>query len=119
MLPYPTIELFSAAFRAMVHSTEVTVCNLAPIKVAVNPFVFIESYTLPAGLKEWETDVEITVPRNNENDVFDEGDYHFFVSLTDNEGWSAQREISIKMLFRYYNALPKRDLEVKKAKILA
>jgi hypothetical protein len=50
-------------------------------------------------LKEWETDVEITVPRNNENGVFDEGDYHFFVSLTDNEGWSAQRGISINMLY--------------------
>ena len=82
------------------HSTEITACNLAPVKVAVNPFVFIESYTLPAGLKEWETDIEITVPRNNENGVFDEGDYHFFVSLADNEGWTAQKGISIKMLYR-------------------
>jgi hypothetical protein len=29
---------------------------------------------------------------------FDPGDYHFFISLTDREGWSAQKGLNIKVL---------------------
>ena len=34
------------------------------------------------------------------NGLYDEGDYHFFISLTDKEGWSAQKGLSVKMLHR-------------------
>ncbi len=82
------------------HSTEVTECNLDPIKAPVNPFSFIEDYNIPDGLSEYQTDMSITIPSGNENGNFDEGDYHFFISLTDEEGWSAQKGLSIKMLHR-------------------
>lgn len=82
------------------HSTEVTACSFAPKKEPVNPFVFIDDYSIPEGLKEYNTNVSVAVPEGNGSGLFDEGDYHFFISLTDKEGWSAQMGLSIKMLHR-------------------
>ena len=82
------------------HSTEVTECNLDPKKNPVNPFVFIQDYDIPAGLKEYETNQSISVPSGNSSGAFDEGDYHLFIRLTDKEGWSTQKGLSIKMLQR-------------------
>jgi hypothetical protein len=82
------------------HSTEVTECQLDPIKDPVNPFLFIEEYDIPDGLAEYEPNESISIPASNTEGAFDEGDYHFFMSLTDSEGWSAQKGLSIKMLYR-------------------
>jgi hypothetical protein len=82
------------------HSTEVTECDLDPVKNPVNPFLMIEEYAIPAGQMEYETDVSIAVPDSNGTGSFDEGDYHFFISLTDAEGWSTQKGLSIKILYR-------------------
>jgi hypothetical protein len=82
------------------HSTEVTECDLDPVKNPVNPFLMIEEYAIPAGQMEYETDVSISVPASNGAGSFDEGDYHFFISLTDAEGWSTQKGLSIKILYR-------------------
>jgi hypothetical protein len=79
------------------HSTEVSECSSEPIKSPINPFLFIQDYNIPSGLKQYETSLEISIPSSDENGIFDEGDYHFFISLTDKEGWSAQKGISIKM----------------------
>lgn len=80
------------------HSTEVTECNLDPIKAPVNPFLFIEDYDIPDGQSEYKTNMSISIPSGDENGNFDEGDYHFFISLTDKEGWSTQKGLSIKIL---------------------
>jgi hypothetical protein len=85
------------------HSTEVTECQLDPIKDPVNPFRLIEEYTIPAGLKEYETAQSISIPSGNGTGLYDDGDYHFFISLTDAEGWSAQVGLSIKILHREAN----------------
>lgn len=82
------------------HSTEVTECELDPIKDPVNPYVFIESYDIPSGLSEYETNVSFSIPSSDGDTVYDEGDYHFYISLTDKEGWSTQMGLSIKMLYR-------------------
>jgi len=82
------------------HSTELTECNLDPIKEPVNPFTLIQDYDIPAGQQEYETNLSITIPSSNSNGSFDEGDYHFFISLTDKSGWSAQKGLSIKILHR-------------------
>lgn len=82
------------------HSTEVTHCHLDPKKDPVNPFVFIEGYSIPDGLKTYETSLTLTIPEGNDSGLFDEGDYHLFVSLTDKEGWSTIKGLSIKMLHR-------------------
>lgn len=82
------------------HSTEVTECNLDPIKEPVNSFLLIEDFEIPAGQSDFQTNMSISIPSTNVNGVYDEGDYHFFLSLTDKEGWSAQMGLSIKMLHR-------------------
>ena len=82
------------------HSTEVTECNLSPEKEPVNPFLFIDDFDIPTNLEEYETNLSISIPSGNDNGEYDEGDYHFFISLTDKEGWSAQKGLSIKMLNR-------------------
>nr|WP_321357301.1 DUF4625 domain-containing protein [uncultured Draconibacterium sp.] len=82
------------------HSTEVTECSLNPKKDPVNPFVFIDNYSIPNGLTEYTTSMSISVPADNSIGLFDEGDYHFFIILTDEEGWSIQKGLSIKMLYR-------------------
>lgn len=82
------------------HSTEVTACSLDPLKTPVNPFLSLEDYSIPSGQSEYQTNLSITIPNGNENGDYDEGDYHFFISLTDKEGWSAQKGLSIKILHR-------------------
>ncbi len=82
------------------HSTDVAECTMGPVKSPVNPFTFIEDYQIPEGKMEYETTQSIAIPSGNTTGQFDEGDYHFFVSLTDKEGWSAQKGLSIKMFYR-------------------
>jgi len=80
------------------HSTEVTACSLDSVKEAVNPYLYIEIFDLPSGQSEYEIEQSITLPSSDENGLFDEGDYHFFISLSDKEGWSTQKGLSIKIL---------------------
>ena len=82
------------------HSTEVSVCQLDPKKNPVNPFIFIEDYSIPEGLKEYETMQAVSIPSGDNSGLYDEGDYHFYISLTDKEGWSAQKGLNIKILHR-------------------
>ncbi len=82
------------------HSTEVTECSLDPIKIPVNPFLYINDFEIPLGSKEYQTNLEINIPPANSYGDFDEGDYHFFISLTDKSGWSTQKGLSIKILRR-------------------
>jgi hypothetical protein len=82
------------------HSTEVTECVSDSAKTPVNPFTFIDDYDIPEGKLEYETDLSVNIPSGNESGDYDEGDYHFYISLTDKEGWSVQKGLSIKMLYR-------------------
>ena len=82
------------------HSTEVTQCEFSAMKDPDNPFRFIQDYEIPTGQQEHATDVSIALPSANDEGSFDEGDYHFFISLTDAEGWSTQKGLNIKMLHR-------------------
>jgi hypothetical protein len=82
------------------HSTEVSNCNMGDVKDPVNPFVFIQDYQIPTGKKEYRTNALISIPADNGNGLFDEGDYHFFISLVDAEGWSTQMGLSIKLVYR-------------------
>jgi hypothetical protein len=47
------------------HSTEVTECELNPVKQPVNPFLFIRNFEIPEGLAEYEANVEILIPAGN------------------------------------------------------
>lgn len=74
------------------HSTEVESCELNPIKTPVKPFLLIQAYPIPGGLKSYEVQQEITVPAD-----IDAGDYHFMIRLTDKEGWQTIKGLSIKI----------------------
>ncbi len=82
------------------HSTEVNACNQDEDKIPVNPYVIIQDFDIPEGQTEFTTNITFEVDGQNGEGKFDEGDYHFFVSLTDKEGWSAQMGLSIKMVYR-------------------
>lgn len=75
------------------HSTEVNDCVNDPIKKPVNPMLYINSVTIPTGLKSYQAVQEITIPQD-----IDPGDYHFLIRLTDKEGWQTIKGISIKIL---------------------
>lgn len=80
------------------HSTEVTVCELAPVKTPVNPFMSVDDFGIPAGEKTYQANLTISIPSDNDAGLYDDGDYHFFIRLTDKEGWSAQKGLNIKIL---------------------
>ncbi len=82
------------------HSTETEECEQGPEKEPVNPFEYLQDFEIPEGLTHYDASVEITIPESDENGPLDEGDYHLFISLTDREGWSAQKGISIKIMSR-------------------
>lgn len=83
------------------HSTEVDESNLDPVITPINPLTFIQSYDLPAGLSTYDTNILLHLPSANDQGFFDEGDYHFFISLTDAQGWSTQKGLSIKLLHQH------------------
>jgi len=74
------------------HSTEVSDCNMEPVKKPVNPFLFIKSFDIDPSQRRFEANQQIQVPTD-----IDPGDYHFMIRLTDKEGWQSIRGISIKI----------------------
>ena len=74
------------------HSTEVAVCTMNPVKTAVKPFLFINTFEIPVGTRSYEATKEILIPLD-----IDPGDYHFMIKLTDKEGWQTLKGISIKI----------------------
>jgi len=75
------------------HSSSLVECQLDPVKVPVNPFVFIDEYSIPSGMTTYSASDNISVPAG-----VDPGDYHFMIRLTDREGWQTLKGISIKLL---------------------
>ena len=74
------------------HSTSAADCPLDEKKNAVNPWVYNESFDIPAGQKEYASAVDIKIPDN-----IDTGDYHFMLRLTDKVGWQELKAVSIKI----------------------
>lgn len=74
------------------HSTEVNDCIAEPIKNPVKPMLYINSVSIPEGLKSYDATQEINIPED-----IDPGDYHFLIRLTDKEGWQTIKGLSIKI----------------------
>ncbi|MBF7093318.1 DUF4625 domain-containing protein [Flavobacterium sp. ALJ2] len=74
------------------HSTEVNNCTPEAVKKPVKPLLYINSVTIPEGLKSYEATQEINIPTD-----IDPGDYHFLIRLTDKEGWQTIKGLSIKI----------------------
>jgi hypothetical protein len=80
------------------HSTELANCELDPVKDPLNPFHTIMDFDIPAGSTEYIVNESIQIPLSDANGESDPGDYHFFISITDREGWSVQKGLNIKIL---------------------
>lgn len=74
------------------HSTSAGDCPLDAKKNPVNPWVFNQDYTIPAGLKNYAAQVNIPIPSD-----IDPGDYHFMIRVTDKSGWQQLKAVSIKV----------------------
>ncbi|WP_418513049.1 DUF4625 domain-containing protein [Corallibacter sp.] len=75
------------------HDDQQAICNLDPIKQAVNPMIYMENFTVDSGLATYEINIPITIP----NDI-DTGDYHCAYSVTDKTGWQSRTSIDIKIV---------------------
>ena len=82
------------------HSTEINPCVLSDKKIPSNPFKLIVDFPIPQALNFYQTDVVLNIPLTNAKGEHDEGDYHFFMRLTDKTGWSSFRGLNIKILKR-------------------
>ena len=87
-------------FDQHAHSTEVSECELDGEKTPENPYHTILDFEIPAGSTEFLVSQEISLPGSNMDGEFDLGDYHFFIRLTDREGWSDQKGLNIKIINR-------------------
>lgn len=75
------------------HSTDPSDCLLDPVKTPVNPWIFIQQFSIPSGSKSFSANEQIQVPA-----AIDPGDYHLYVKLTDKSGWQTIKGISIKVV---------------------
>ncbi len=75
------------------HTTEIDDCVMGEDQVAVNPFLYIQSYNIPAGSTEFTTNLQIDIPAD-----VDAGDYHFMIRVTDKEGWQTMKGLSLKII---------------------
>lgn len=82
------------------HSTEPGECVDGPDQTPVNPYVFIEDYVLPENQTSYDLVQPFELPESTPDNPIDTGDYHFYIRLTDQSGWSTQAGISIKILTR-------------------
>lgn len=75
------------------HDDQEETCDLGDVKEAVNPFIYIENFTIEEGLTSYEINISLTIP-----DDIDTGDYHCAYSVTDLTGWQARTSIDIKII---------------------
>lgn len=84
---------FHNNFNQHGHTTESAECELDAEKDPVSPFVYQKSFPIEPGLKEYTTNLGVTIPNN-----IDPGDYHINISCIDKSGWQTFRIVSIKVL---------------------
>lgn len=74
------------------HDDQGTTCNLEAVKEAVNPFIYMENFSLDGSQKEHEIEIEVEIPED-----IDTGDYHSSFSVTDETGWQSRTAVDIKI----------------------
>ena len=74
------------------HGTSSVECPMETEKKPVNPWVYNQDYTIPAGQRSYTARHDIAIPSD-----IDPGDYHFMVRLTDHAGWQQLHALAIKI----------------------
>lgn len=80
-------------FDQHTHDDQGATCSMDFKKTAVNPFIFMENYSIEHGVTSYEIHITITIP----NDI-DTGDYHCAYSVTDETGWQSRTSVGIKIV---------------------
>lgn len=75
------------------HDDQGTQCQLSSTKLAINPLIFMENYSIENGLTSFEINITLTIP-----DDIDAGDYHCQYSVTDKTGWQSRTSVDIKII---------------------
>lgn len=92
-----TIEIHNN-FLHHSHTYEINECTMDPIKKANNAFSYIHDYEIPVGSKFYEINIPITIPSQDLSGVFDEGDYHFIINVSDKYGMITEKGFNVKIL---------------------
>ena len=77
------------------HSTEAVECEEEEEHeqgTPVNPWVYNQSFNIPAGSLTFAASVDITIPSD-----IDTGDYHFMIRVTDKAGWQEIKSVAIEI----------------------
>jgi hypothetical protein len=73
-------------------------CSMDIPKEAVNPYANNWIFSLPENKKEYIFDTLITLPeRKNITTLYDFGDYHFHIYVTDNDGYQVFTSLDVKL----------------------
>lgn len=86
-------------FNQHSHDNELPACEFDSLKSPVYPFIYLNTIQIPRGLTLFNSSTYIWVPEIDCcGTPYDEGDYHFVVTLTDKKGLTSQKTIHIKIL---------------------
>tara|TARA_R110002049_G_scaffold93815_5_gene231585 strand:- start:2294 stop:2773 length:480 start_codon:yes stop_codon:yes gene_type:complete len=75
------------------HDDQGAICELEPVKQAINPLIYMENFSIENGVTSYEINISVTIP-----DTIDTGDYHCAYSVTDATGWQSRTSIDIKIV---------------------
>jgi hypothetical protein len=74
-------------------------CNMDAPKDAVHPYAGNWIFSLPENEKEYVLDTLLTLPdMKNDTALYDFGDYHFHIYVTDNDGYQVFTSLDVKVL---------------------
>lgn len=75
------------------HDDQGAQCDLSSIKQAINPMIYMESFTIEDSPTSYEIEISLLIP----SDV-DAGDYHCAYAVIDETGWQSRTSIDIKIV---------------------
>ena len=74
------------------HSTEAGECQQEPVKKPEHPWIYNQSFEIPAGSTVFEASHSISIPSD-----IDPGEYHFMIRVTDASGWQEIKSVAIRI----------------------
>ena len=75
------------------HSTEAGECGHDEVKQPEHPWIYNQSFEIPAGSSVFEASHSISIPED-----IDPGEYHFMIRVTDASGWQEIKSVAIRIL---------------------
>ena len=74
-------------------------CSFGPVKDAVDPYSDNWVFALPENELEHVYETQLSLPAmKNDSTSYDEGDYHFHIYVTDNDGYQVFTTLDLKIM---------------------